>query len=114
MIQRHLRFLFAAFPAWLRPRVASFLAMLVLLGCAVPPADEAVTKRNSQLALEMKVKGALVAEPSLAAAAIEVTSSDHTVTLGGFVETQTQRQRAAEVAHEVAGVKKIVNNITVK
>jgi hyperosmotically inducible protein len=88
--------------------------MLVLLGCAVPPADEAVTKRNSQLALEMKVKGALVTEPSLAAAAIEVTSSDHTVTLGGFVETQTQRQRAAEVAHEVAGVKKIVNNITVK
>lgn len=62
----------------------------------------------------MNVKAALVAEPSLEAAAIEVTLSGRTVTLGGFVETRTQRQRAAEVAREVAGVKEVVNNITVK
>lgn len=96
-----------------RLHFALFLGLLGLIGCAAAPIEGAA-KNRGELALEMKVKAALVAAPSLAAAAIEVTSSSHTVTLGGFVETHTHRQRAAKVARKVIGVKEVVNNIAVK
>lgn len=99
----------------LRRLVSLLLGALMLVGCAVPATDDDVTdKPDPNLVLEMKIKAALVAEPSLNAAAIEVTANNQAITLGGFVETQAQRQRAAEVARKVPGVREVISNITVK
>lgn len=92
----------------------STLCLLLAFGCATQRPDERVQKRNPDLVAQAKVKAALTAEPALSAAAISVDCTDRVVTLGGFVETQAQRRRAAQVADEVRGVDAVINNIKVK
>lgn len=92
----------------------STLCLLLAVGCTLQRPDERVQKRNPDLVAQAKVKAALTAEPSLSAAAISVDCTDRVVTLGGFVETEAQRRRAAQVADDVRGVDAVINNIKVK
>ena len=45
---------------------------------------------------------------------VNVVTFKGVVQLSGFVNTKDQKNRAAELAKQVAGVKEIANNITVK
>jgi osmotically-inducible protein OsmY len=45
---------------------------------------------------------------------VKVTTFKGTVQLSGFVNNGAQKGRAADLAKNVAGVKDVVNNITVK
>jgi len=57
-----------------------------------------------------KVKSKLVAEKAANLTRIDVDTNNGTVYLNGVVETDEQKTRAHQLAHEVAGVKSVVNN----
>jgi hyperosmotically inducible protein len=64
--------------------------------------------------MAMKVKAALIENEQLSAAAITVEASNNRIRLSGFVETDSQRQLASEVASQVPGVTEVTNDIEVK
>lgn len=75
-------------------------------------ADAEVSDRNEQMAAEVKV--ALVQEAGLNAAPIDVKVHKSVVTLGGFVEKESQRQAAERAAGRVRGVESVINHIQIK
>lgn len=74
--------------------------------------DDNVSSVNERIAAEVKL--ALVKEPNLNAAPIDITVNNSVVTLNGFVEEESQRQQAAQAANRVKGVESIINNIQIK
>ena len=64
--------------------------------------------------ITVKVKTAMLADPTLKALQINVDTKDGTVTLAGPVESQAQKDHATEVAQGVSGVKSVDNNLTIK
>ena len=61
-----------------------------------------------------KVKTAIVAEPEMSALQIGVDTKDSVVTLTGVVDDPRAKERAAQIAKNVAGVKEVVDNLDVK
>ena len=64
--------------------------------------------------LTKSVRDALSDNPDYKFDEVNVRAADGTVQLSGFVDTSDQKARAADIAKQVAGVKNIENNITVK
>ncbi|MGH8763967.1 MAG: BON domain-containing protein, partial [Nitrosospira sp.] len=65
-------------------------------------------------AITTKVKSALMADEDIKSFDIKVETNKGEVQLSGFVDNQTQVDRATEVAKRVEGVKNVVNNTTLK
>lgn len=65
-------------------------------------------------AITTKVKGAILAEPGLNSFQISVNTTDGAVTLSGSVDSQSNIDKAKEVASAVAGVKKVDNQLVLK
>jgi hyperosmotically inducible periplasmic protein len=61
-----------------------------------------------------KVKSALLADPDVRSLDISVVTKDGEVQLSGFVESQTQLAKAADVARSVEGVQKVNNQLALK
>jgi hyperosmotically inducible protein len=64
--------------------------------------------------IESEVKARLVAQRDANLTRLGVVSRDATVYLSGTVESGDQRVRAAELAQEVRGVKRVVNTLEVR
>jgi hypothetical protein len=69
---------------------------------------------NPDESLEQQVLVALEAEPSLDYSGLAVSVSDGIVTLGGSVKTARERDLAAKVAAECAGIEDVKNQLRVK
>lgn len=65
-------------------------------------------------AITTKVKSALMADEDIKSFDIKVETNKGEVQLSGFVDNQTQVDRATEVAKRVEGVKNVINNTTLK
>ncbi|HXI36044.1 MAG TPA: BON domain-containing protein [Burkholderiales bacterium] len=74
---------------------------------AEPPAPDP----NKELA--DRVKRALEGEAKIQAAGIDVTAKDGTVTLWGTTTTAAEKNRAAQAARKVDGVKVVENKLAV-
>lgn len=61
-----------------------------------------------------KVKAALLAEPGVNSTDIAVVTREGEVQLSGFVDDQAQIDRATEVVKGVEGVKKVINELSIK
>ena len=61
-----------------------------------------------------KVKTAVLAEPGLKTLQIDVDTKNGVVMLSGTVDSTALKERAAQVAQAVNGVKSVDNNLTVK
>lgn len=61
-----------------------------------------------------KVKAAILNEPGLDSAEINVETYEGTVQLSGFVESQSDITRAVEVARRVEGVRSVKNDMRLK
>jgi hyperosmotically inducible periplasmic protein len=61
-----------------------------------------------------KVKTAVLAEPGLKTLQIDVDTKNGVVSLSGTVDNQSMKERAAQVAQAVTGVRSVDNNLTVK
>jgi hyperosmotically inducible protein len=93
------------------------LAALGLLGALAAAADE--TKRSfgeyaDDKVVLSKVKSALVSDDTTDAGEINVEVHKGIVQLNGFVDSEKEKARAAEVAQAVSGVKGVENNLAIK
>lgn len=93
-----------------------FLTALLafFVGCAATPKQEGTGEYIDDSILTTKVKAAVFNEPSLKSAEINVETFKGVVQLSGFVNSQTDINRAAEVARDVAGVKSVKNDMRLK
>ena len=95
-----------------------------VMGKLGPPGGKAEQPANADQAakangiddtmITTKVKAALLAEPGLKSAQINVATKDATVTLSGAVDSDIMRDRAKQIALATEGVKNVVDNMSPK
>jgi osmotically-inducible protein OsmY len=79
---------------------------------AVKPAPG--SRNSDDAAITTAVKTKLAAEQAQSVASIDVDTDQGIVSLSGTVESEALKQRAAEVARQVEGVREVVNNLQVQ
>src|SRR5271165_4189258 len=99
------------------PRSVSALVMTSLLGltlaCSKVQPGTASGAANADPQITNAIQGKLYADPAIQSKQISVEAENGVVTLGGSVGTEAERTQAAAAAATVAGVRTVVNNITV-
>lgn len=100
---------------------AKVLAALLLaftlasvVACAPTSKREGTGEYIDDSVITTKVKAALVNEPGLSAAEINVETFKGVVQLSGFVSTRADMNHAVQVARRVGGVKSVKNDMRVK
>jgi hyperosmotically inducible protein len=89
--------------------------LLGVTGCATGSRYEQNTdERSDDLRTSSRVRSALGDDTQYKYGGVNVETLKGTVQLTGFVNSRDQKNRAAELARKVTGVKEVVNNITVK
>jgi hyperosmotically inducible protein len=80
-------------------------------------ADSAAARAAASIddgTVTVKVKSAIMTDPALKPLQISVETKDGVVTLAGAVDSQELKERAAQIAQSVSGVKSVVDNLTIK
>ena len=92
-----------------------FTAMLVFfVGCASTAKQEGTGEYIDDTAITSKVKAAILNEPTLKVAEINVETFKGIVKLSGFVNSQPDINKAVDVARGVKGVKSVKNDMRLK
>ena len=81
---------------------------------AAAPKKETAGEYIDDSVITAKVKAAVLEEPSLKSAEINVETSKGRVQLSGFVRSRTDINKAVEVAKRVKGVKEVKNDMILK
>lgn len=100
-----------------RRRFSTFLLMLGLasfIGCASTAKTEGTGEYIDDAAITTKVKAAVFNEATLKSAEINVETFKGVVQLSGFVSSQANINKAADLARSVSGVKSVKNDIRLK
>lgn len=90
------------------------LALLFSLGCASTPTKEGSGEYVDDSVITTKVKAAIFNEPTLKSAEINVETFKGVVQLSGFVNSQSDINKAVEVARGVNGVQSVKNDMRSK
>ncbi len=90
------------------------LALLFSLGCASTPTKEGTGEYVDDSVVTTKVKAAIFNEPTLKSTEIGVETFKGVVQLSGFVSSQSDINKAVEVARGVAGVTSVQNAMRIK
>src|SRR5574340_437448 len=88
--------------------------LATVLGCASTSKQESTGEYLDDSVITTKVKAAIFNEPSLKSAEINVETFKGQVQLSGFVSTEADIKKAAEVARSVKGVTSVKNDMRVK
>lgn len=97
--------------------ISTFILAIMLatmLGCASSPKQAGTGEYIDDSIITTKVKAAVLNEPSLKSAEINVETFKGTVQLSGFVNSESDIQKAVEVARGVKGVSSVKNDMRVK
>jgi phage tail sheath gpL-like len=100
-----------AAPVQLAPKDAEAPIVVLKPGDNRKPAESRDIDEDSVLAA--KVKSALGADPDLKLLAIDTGAAGGVVTLYGTADTRAHRERAAQVASSVPGVKSVRNQLVI-
>lgn len=87
---------------------------VTLLGCASTATREGTGEYVDDTVITTKVKAAILNEPGLKSAEINVETFKGVVQLSGFVGNEASTQKAVEVAQRVKGVKSVKNDMRIK
>lgn len=90
------------------------LASFSLTGCSATSSRESTGQYVDDSAITTKVKTQLVEDNTVKAREVKVETYKGVVQLSGFVDNQDQKDRAAQIASNVAGVREVKNNIEIK
>jgi osmotically-inducible protein OsmY len=90
------------------------LALLFSLGCASTPTQEGTGEYVDDSVITTKVKAAIFNEPTLKSTEINVETFKGVVQLSGFVSSQSNINKAVEVARSVKGVTSVKNGMRLK
>lgn len=95
---------------------AFFLAVLLasMLGCASTSKQEGTGEYIDDSIITTKVKAAIFNEPSLKVFEINVETFKGVVQLSGFVNSQSDMDKAVEVARGVKGVTSVKHDMRLK
>ena len=95
---------------------AAFLAVTLVsvVGCASTAQKQGTGEYVDDAVITTKVKAALVENPLTKAYQIEVETYKGVVQLSGFVATQAEANKAAELARGVNGVSSVKNDIRIR
>lgn len=96
------------------PLFFAAIALAILTGCASTPTQESTSEYINDTALTTKVKAAVLAEPTLKSAEINVETFKGTVQLSGFVSSRADIDKAMSVARSVQGVQSVKNSMRLK
>ena len=94
--------------------LAGILFIAITLGCASTAKQEGTGEYVDDTVITSKVKTAILNEPTLKSAEINVETFKGVVQLSGFVGSQAAESKAIEVARTVGGVKSVKNDMRVK
>jgi osmotically-inducible protein OsmY len=89
------------------------LAVFMLVGCAATT-GKTVGQTVDDASITAAVKTKLAAEKVSTLTKIDVDTNRGTVYLTGNVDSAAMKQRAADLARQVKGVKEVVNNLRVQ
>jgi osmotically-inducible protein OsmY len=98
-------------------RTTAFLAAAVLaalVGCAETSTRESTGQYVDDTVVTTRVKTAILREPTLKSAEINVETYKGVAQLSGFVAGQAAINRAVEVARHVDGVQSVKNDMRLK
>lgn len=98
---------------WINTLFAA-LMLTAIVGCASTAKKEGTTEYISDSAITTKVKAAILAEPGLKSAEINVETFKGTVQLSGFVREKADIAQAGNVARGVKGVQAVKNDLRQK
>ena len=95
---------------------AFFLALTLLTasGCASTPKQEGTGEYVDDSVITSKVKAAILNEPGLSSADINVETFKGVVQLSGFVNSKANINKAVIVARGVSGVTSVKNDMRLK
>ena len=95
---------------------ALFLAVTLAtaVGCASTSKQEGTGEYVDDSVITTKVKAAILGEPSLKVAEINVETFKGVVQLSGFVTSSAMANKAVEITRQVSGVKSVKNDMRVK
>ena len=95
---------------------AFFLTVLLafFVGCASTPQQSGTGEYIDDTVLTTKVKAAVFNEPTLKSAEINVETFKGVVQLSGFVNSQSDINKAVEVTRSVEGVTSVKNAMRLK
>jgi len=94
--------------------VLLMLSLAFFLGCASTAKKEGTGEYVDDTVITTKVKAAVLNEPTLKSAEINVETFKGVVQLSGFVSSQADISKAVEVARGVPGAKSVKNDIRLK
>jgi osmotically-inducible protein OsmY len=94
--------------------IACAIALAASLGCASTAKTEGTGEYVDDTVITTKVKAALLNEPTLKSLEINVETFKGSVQLSGFVSSQANMNRAAELARQVAGVNNVKSDMRLK
>ena len=95
---------------------AVFLAVTLAtaVGCSSTKTQESTGQYTDDVMITSKVKAAILGEPTLKSAEINVETFKGVVQLSGFVDSQYAVDQAGKIARGVEGVKSVNNALIVK
>ncbi|MEO6276503.1 BON domain-containing protein [Roseateles sp.] len=95
---------------------ASLIALgaLATTGCAVTSGQSTVGQYVDDATVATRVKARFAEDPGVSAMRIQVEALKGTVQLAGFAMSQTEKDRAGQIARGVPDVKEVRNNIIVR
>jgi hyperosmotically inducible periplasmic protein len=97
----------------LKTLLAVMLTVFSLAGCQAMTGKTA-GQNVDDAALTTAVKTKLAADKLSSLTRVDVDTNNGTVSLNGVVESSDQKARAQELASQVNGVNKVINNIQVQ
>ena len=98
-------------------RISTFVltaSLVAVAGCASTPTKEGTGEYVDDSAITVKVKAAILNEPTLKSSEIKVQTFKGVVQLSGFVAKQESAVTAGELARDVKGVVSVKNDIRMK
>lgn len=90
------------------------IALAILGACSSTPTQESTGQYLDDSVITTKVKAAILDEPTLKSAEINVETFKGVVQLSGFISSQASAARAIEIARGVTGVKSVKDDMRIK
>ncbi len=90
------------------------LTLITAVGCASSHKHEGTGEYIDDSVITTKVKTAILNEPTLSSAEINVETFKGVVQLSGFVNSSADIDKAVEVARSVKGVESVKNDMRLK
>ena len=96
--------------------VAAMVEMVAVVasGCAVTSNQETVGEYLDDATITARVKSRFAEDKTVAASRIQVETLKGVVQLSGFATSEAEKQRAAQIAASVPGVKQVQNAVVVR